>query len=358
VTASRTTASPPPELCAVASALPEPVSQDDVAAFAASLAGDLAERAAQVFANAGISHRHLARPIEWYGEQHAPGARFEMACVEGVALGTSAAQAALDRSGTAPHDVDTLLFVSTTTVRAPSLDVSLAATLGLRDDVRRVPIFGLASLGGAAGLALAADLIRGGDQCVLVVACELNSFMFVPGEPSMESLVTTALFSDGAAAAVVKPAGSAGDDDACVALLARHTTLVPDSLAVMGFDPTDQGLRWRLAPDVPDVALASTAASVGAALARVGWSLADVDHVLVHPGGAKVLDAVEVALGLAPGALEWSRRTMAEHGNISSVTVLLVLEAFLRSGPAPGHGLLTAMGPGFAFEHVLFDVVA
>jgi alkylresorcinol/alkylpyrone synthase len=280
-----------------------------------------------------------------------------MACVEGVALGTRAARTALERSGTSPSDVDTLLFVSTTTVRAPSLDVSMAATLGLRADVRRIPIFGLASLGGAAGLALAADLVRGGDRCVLVVACELNSFMFVPGEPSMESIVTTALFSDGAAAAVVKPEGStsAGTD---VALLARHTTLVPDSLSVMGFDPTDDGLRWRLAPEVPDVALASTAASVGAALERVGWSLADVDHVLVHPGGARVLDAVELALGLDPGSLEWSRRTMAEHGNISSVTVLLVLEAFLRSAPAAGHGLLTAMGPGFAFEHVLFDVVA
>jgi alkylresorcinol/alkylpyrone synthase len=356
VIGSRTIASPPPEIVAAASALPAPVAQQDVADVATSLAGDLAPRAAQVFANAGIEHRHLARPLEWYGEPHSPGARFEMACIEGVALGTQAARAALDAAGVPADAIDTLVFVSTTTVRAPSLDVSLAATLGLRADVRRVPLFGLASLGGAAGLALAADLVRAGDGHALVVACELNSFMFVPGRPTMESLVTTALFSDGAAAVVVR-AGGEGDGPT-TRLVGRHTTLVPDSLSVMGFDPTDEGLQWRLAPDVPEVAEQWAAPSVEAALASVGWSIADLEHVLVHPGGAKVLDAVEDALGLARGALGWSRRTMADHGNVSSVTVLLVLEAFLRSGPGPGRGLLSAMGPGFAFEHVLFEVVA
>jgi alkylresorcinol/alkylpyrone synthase len=124
----------------------------------------------------------------------------------------------------------------------------------------------------------------------------------------------------------------------------------------MGFDVTDDGLQWHLAPDVPDVALAWTRASVDDALAGCGWSIDDVRHALVHPGGAKVLDAVEQALGWDPDRFRWSREVMREHGNVSSVTVLLVLERFLASSPAEGRGLLTAMGPGFAFEHVLFEV--
>ena len=124
----------------------------------------------------------------------------------------------------------------------------------------------------------------------------------------------------------------------------------------MGFDATDEGLQWRLAADVPDVAMTWTRASLDEALALAGWKLGDLDHALVHPGGTRVLDAVERSVGWDPGRLEWSRAVMRDHGNVSSVTVLLVLERFLASAPTPGRGVVTAMGPGFAFEHVLFAV--
>jgi alkylresorcinol/alkylpyrone synthase len=329
-----------------------------VAAFAASLYPSLAgTRALQVFDNAGIDHRHLARPLDWYADPQPQGVRLRIAGDLALEHGSFAARQALAHADIEPAEIDSLIFVSTTVLRSPNLDVSLASTLGLRGDVRRLPLFGLASLGGAAALGAAADLVRGGDGIVLVVASEMNSLMFVPGDESMESLVSMALFSDGAAAAVVRDGGVPTEPSPPVAsLVGRHSTLVPDSLDVMGFDATDDGLQWRLASDVPDVALTWTRPSVEDALQTIGWSLDELVHVLVHPGGTRVLDAVERSLGWDVNRLHWSREIMRQHGNVSSVTVLLVLGAFLASNPVPGRGLLTAMGPGFGFEHLLFTV--
>ncbi len=172
--------------------------------------------------------------------------------------------------------------------------------------------------------------------------------------------MTMALFSDGAAAAIVRLAeGASGDalvDDASVTIVARHSTIVPDSLDVMGFDATDEGLHWRLAPDVPDVALTWTRASVEDALADRGLEAGRPRSRAGPSGWHQGARRGRTGRRLGPGHLEWSRNAMREHGNVSSVTVLLVLEEFMASAPVPGRGLVTAMGPGFAFEHVLFTV--
>jgi alkylresorcinol/alkylpyrone synthase len=361
VTASRTISSRLPEVAAVASSLPPAIAQSDVARFATDLCPELeGTRSLDVFSNAGIEQRHLARPVDWYGGDRAPGERFHLACELAAEHGAEAGRLALDRAGVKANEVDSVVFASTTTLRSPNVDVSLAASLGLPAEVHRVPLFGLASLGGAAALGLAGDLVRAGDDCVLVVCAEMNSMTFVAtdvrrddGRVDMEAIVTLALFSDGAVAAVVRRSGESHRGP--LTLIGRHSTLVPASLHVMGFDPTDQGLRWRLAPEVPDVALEWTPKSVGDALGAWGWDLGAIDHALVHPGGARVLDAVEQSLALPADALRWSRDVMRLHGNVSGVTVLLVLEAFLAAGPPAGRVLLTAMGPGFAFEHVLLD---
>lgn len=351
---SRTTSYRLPEVVSVASSLLAPYDQDEIAAAARSLLPGIdPARIKAVFDNAGIERRHLAADPDFYGRNAAPGVRFDMANQIARVFGVRAGVAALETADIDPTQVDTLIFVSTTSLRSPNIDVSLAAELGLRSDVRRIPVFGLASLGGATALGLAADLVNGGDSVVLIVAAEMNSLTFVPSEDSMESLVTLALFSDGAAAAVVQ---SNVDAITSIEIIDHCSTLVPDSVDVMGFDITDQGLRWRLSPDVPDLAREWARESVEDALAEVRWKVENLDHLLVHPGGTKVLDAVEEALDLAPGRLSWSREVMRDHGNLSSVTVLLVLERFLASRPAKGRGLLTAMGPGFAFEHVAFTV--
>jgi alkylresorcinol/alkylpyrone synthase len=353
VIGSRTIGSQRPEVVSVASSLPAPVAQDDVAAFVSARHPELRDaRALAVFANTGIERRHLVQPLPWYDEPHPAGERFALACSAALEHGSAAAASALGRAGVDASEIDNLVFVSTTVLRSPGLDASLVPALGLRPDVRRVPLFGFASLGGAAGLALAADLVSAGEGPTLVVCVEMNSLTYVPGRTDMESVITRALFSDGAAAAVLRPGG---DGDEHLRVVGHHSTLVPDSLGMMGFDATDDGLRWRLAPDVADVALEETRPSVTDALASVGWDPAHLDHVLIHPGGTKVLDAVEAALELPPGALDWSREVMRAHGNVSSVTVLLVLERFVALGPPPGRVLLTAMGPGFGYEHVMLE---
>lgn len=354
MTGSGTTSYRPPEVVSVASSLLGPYGQDEIAEVAKSLLPQIEPAKVQaVFDNTGIECRHLARAPHLYGQSVRPSVRHEMANTLALEHGARAAEIALTQVDLDPDEVDTLIFVSTTVLRSPNLDVSLAETLGMRRSVRRIPMFGLASLGGATALGLAADLVNGGDEVVLVVAAEMNSLTFVPGDASMESLVTLALFSDGAAAAVVR--SNQGSVDS-TQIVGHCSTLVPDSLAVMGFDVTDEGLRWRLAPDVPEVARTWARETVDEALSNVGWKAEDLDHLLVHPGGTKVLDAVEETLGLAPGQLHWSRQVMRDHGNLSSATVLLVLERFLDSRPHGGRGLLTAMGPGFAFEHVVFTV--
>lgn len=340
-----------PGVLAVASALPPAVDQHEVARLAVRLAPQVApDRVEAIFANSGIRHRHLAMPVEWYAHLHDLAQRQRLAADRAEALAAEAARRALLAAGVEPAEVDAVVLVTSTVVRAPGVEASLVGSLGLRPDVRRVPLAGLASLGGAAGLALGADLARVHTGPVLLVAVEVNSLAFVPGEAPLETAVSMALFSDGAAAVVVGPT------DRGVWLLARHSTLVPDSAAVMGFEVVNEGMRWRLAPEVPEVAARHTRTSVEAALATVGWSLGDLDHVLIHPGGPKVLDAVAAVLDLPPAAMEWSWEAMRDHGNVSSVTVLLVLEHFLAAAPVPGRGILTAMGPGFGFEHVLVEL--
>lgn len=345
-----------PQVTGIATAFPESVGQHDVADLAVRLWPELAgSRYLGVFDNAGIERRHLVEPLEWYAAPHPFAERQARTCEVAVELAVAAADEALGRSATAPTDIDALVYVSTTTLRAPNLDVDLVPRLGLRGDVRRVPVFGFASLGGGAGLALAADLVRAGHRSVLLVASEVNSLTFVPDAPTTEALVTLALFSDAAAAVVVRAADVPGGGEPLVRLVGHHSTLVPDSLDVMGFDATEVGLQWRLAPTVPEVARRHTRPSVEAALASVGWTLDDLDYTLLHPGGVKVLDAAAEALGLAPEALRWSRRSLAEHGNLSSVSLLSVLRTFLDDEPPPGRGLCTSMGPGFGYEHVLFE---
>lgn len=342
--------SAPSHLGAVAVATPPSVAQDDVRDLALRLYPSLeGSRYLGVFDNAGIDRRCLVQPLEWYGQPHPLHERFTLAVDRARALGARAGADALALADVDPAEVDVLVTVSTTVLRAPGLDVDLVPALGLRRDVRRLPLFGFASLGGAAGLALAADLVRAGARRALVVATEANSLTFVPGDDSPEAIVTMALFSDGAAAAVVSA------DEGRVRLVGSHVDLVPDSVRVMGFDPVDTGLRWRLAKDVPDVARAETAASVDAALSTVGWSRASLDHVLLHPGGVRVLEACAEALGVSTELLSRSYDVLAAHGNMSSATVLAVLERLLREPEVQGRGILTAMGPGFAFEHVLFE---
>lgn len=354
-----------PTLRGVATSLCHPVPQAEVRAAAERIHPSLTgHRHLAVFDNAGITTRRLAMPPQWYTAERSLAERASLAVRHGRQRAVDAATGALKAAGVAPGDVDAVVVASTTVVGSPALDAHVVSALSLRSDVRRLPLGGMASLGGANALAAGADLVRAGYATVLVVAVEMNSLAFVPTEASVGELVTMALFSDGAGAVVLSRAdtasgcggragGGAGGEARVVGSVSQ---LVPDTDHVMGFDVDDNGLRWHLSPSVPDHARALTAPHVDAAVATVGWTRSDIDHYLFHPGGIKVVQACAESLGIDPKRMALSLEVLADMGNVSGVTVLAVLERFMAQGPPEGRALLTAMGPGFGFEHVMVEV--
>ncbi|TDE85747.1 type III polyketide synthase [Deinococcus sp. S9] len=334
---------------------PYRIPQSEVREAARRVFPRLAARARMldVFDNARIDSRSLVRPLDWYQEERGFGEKNAVFVEEARALALRLAREALERAEVAPAEVDAVVVVNTSGISAPSLDAYLIETLGLNRHAARLPVWGLGCAGGAAGLARAADLVRAGYRCVLYVAVELCSITLVHGDASKSNFVGTALFSDGGAALVVTAPDVPGPPP-LLTLQGAYSTLIEDSEDIMGWDVVDEGLKVRFSRDIPTLVRSMMQHNVAAALTAHGWTREDITTYVVHPGGVKVIAAYEDALDLPPGALDASRRVLAAHGNMSSVTVLFVLEETLRSRPG-GRGLLSAMGPGFSAEHVLIE---
>lgn len=305
----------------------------------------------EVFDNAQIHARALARPLAWYTEERGFGEKNDVFLAEARTLIRRLAAEALDRAQVAPADVDAVIVVNTSGLSTPSLDADLIGFLGINRHAARLPVWGLGCVGGAAGLARAADLVRAGFRRVLYVAVELCSLTLVKGDESKSNFVGTALFADGGAALVVTHPDVPGPAP-LAALHGAYSTLIEDSEDIMGWDVVDDGLKVRFSRDIPTLVRGMMRENVQEALDAYGWERESVTAFVVHPGGVKVLAAYEDALGLPDGALDASRRVLRAYGNMSSVTVLFVLQETLKARPT-GRALLSAMGPGFSAEHVL-----
>ncbi|MGK2950794.1 MAG: type III polyketide synthase [Thiobacillus sp.] len=300
------------------------------------------ERLVKVFRSSGIRTRYLVRPLEWYMEPLAWSDR-NAAYLDGAcALFLTAASEALDAAGLSAAQIDTVVTVSSTGLATPSIDARVADRIGFRNDIERVPVFGLGCAGGVTGLALGARLAQSRPRsCVLVVAVELCSVSFRLDKLTKENIVATALFGDGAAACVLRT-GEAGV--ASVEMSGQHTW--PNTLDIMGWSVDDTGLGVIFDRAIPPFAEANIAPAVAGIIARSGLALPDVDRFACHPGGAKVITALERALSLDQGALDHERAVLADFGNMSAPTALFVLDRVVRAG-LPPRTLLTAMGPGF-----------
>ncbi len=300
-----------------------------------------------------VGGRHLALPLAEYAALTGFRASNDAWIRVGTEVGERAVREALDRAGLVPGDVDHLVFVTVTGVATPSLDARLANRLGLRPDVKRVPVFGLGCVAGAAGLARASDLLRGfAGDVALLLSVELCSLTLQREDLSVANLVASGIFGDGAAAVVLAGGERAG---AGPRVVATRSVFYPDTEWVMGWDVVDTGFKVVLSSKVPEIARAHIGGDVDAFLGSHGLHRRDIRHWIAHTGGPKVLEAFESALELPEGALERSWRSLRDRGNLSSASVLCVLGDLLESAEArPGDvGLLVSMGPGFCSELVL-----
>ncbi|OBG99265.1 stilbene synthase [Mycobacterium sp. E3251] len=308
----------------------------------------------------GVDHRSLALPLSRYprlsGFTEANDAYLEVA----VDLGERAIRSALAEADIEPHEVDTIVMVSSTGIAVPTIDARLMTRIGLRPNIKRVPLFGLGCVAGAAGMARVHDYLRGypGHVAVLL-SVELCSLTLQRDDTSIPALIGVSLFGDGAAAVVATgadriPAGHNGRRAPRV--LGTRSAVVPETVDVMGWNVGSSGFQLVMSRDVPKMADTYLREEVDGFLSDHGLSLADISAWVCHPGGPKVLDSIEDALELPPEALIHSRNSMRDNGNISSASVLDVLRRTVAEPPAEGSfGVMLAMGPGFSFELLLLQ---
>lgn len=341
----------PVALLSVATARPpHDLDQDEVANAAQILfEADFPQfrRLAPVFRTTGIRTRQSIRPIEWYLQPRDWPQRMEAYAEGALDLFVLAAGAALDEAGITAAAVDIIVTVSSTGIATPSLEAMAMGRLGFRPDAARVPVFGLGCAGGATGLALGARLAAASPGAnVLVVAVEICTTSFRTEQVTNADIVATALFGDGAAACVLR-SGEGGFGQ--VLSYAEHTW--PDTLDVMGWRIDPNGLGVVFAQSIPPFARQHLRPAMNAMLERQGLDVGAVDRFICHPGGAKVIKALESALELRQGDLDHERQVLADHGNMSSPTVLHVLDRVRRAG-MPRRSVLTALGPGFTCSTV------
>lgn len=301
----------------------------------------------------GVDFRYMALPLEQYPAHDTFGKTNNAWIATAEELGESAICRAITPLGLEPDDIDALFFTTVTGVCSPSIDARLVNRIGLSANVKRVPIFGLGCVAGAAGVARAADYVRAfPEQVAVLLSVELCSLTWQRDDLSVANLISAGLFGDGAAAVVVagRQTNFTGPE-----IVATKSVFYPNSQDVMGWDVSETGFRIVLSPDVPKVVLEHLPGDVDEFLAEQKLTRNDIASWIVHSGGPRVLEAVQEGLGLPRAALEPSWESLRQVGNLSSASVLLVLQEYLssRRGEPGTYSIMAAMGPGFCSELVL-----
>jgi alkylresorcinol/alkylpyrone synthase len=345
-----------PRLLALATAAPERQLEQEAVTLAAqgifdSEKSDI-ERLSKVFENAGVARRYTPMPLEWFKQDHGWPERMAAFREHALDLLEDAARTCLAAAKIDASEVDALVVVSTTGVSAPSLDAFLLNRLPFRGNLKRLPIFGLGCAGGVLGLSRAAELAQAAPGSrVLLLVVELCTLTFRAADQSKSNIVAAAIFGDGAAAALLSTEGSAADP----ALLAWGEQTWPASTEVMGWHIEDDGLGVLFSPEIPGRVMRDLGPAADAFLTGLGMNRADLAGYIMHPGGAKVVEAMEQIFGLEAGAMTHARHVLSSYGNMSAATVLFVLERALEAGE-DGKQLMAALGPGFTAAFLLWSL--
>jgi alkylresorcinol/alkylpyrone synthase len=300
-----------------------------------------------------VDGRYTARPIDFYLSMNTWGEANDVWIEVGLDIGEQALCRALVSAGIQPRDLSALFVTSVTGIAAPSLDARLINRLGLSPNLKRIPIFGLGCVAGAAGISRAADYVRAyPGQAAALLSIELCSLTLQRDDISMAHLISAMLFGDGAAATIV--VGSEVESNG-PEILATKSVFYPNTERVMGWDISEKGFHIVLSPEVPDTVVRHLGEDVDAFLAEQDLCRSDIKSWVMHTGGPKVLEATATALGITAKDLEASWECLRKVGNLSSTSVLLVLEdVYKHRRPDPGTlSILAAMGPGFCSELVL-----
>ncbi|RME01001.1 MAG: type III polyketide synthase [Deltaproteobacteria bacterium] len=311
-------------------------------------------RIEQFHRNVLVGGRHLAYPIERYAEFTSFGASNDAWIEAALGLGEETLRGLLGKADLPPSEVSLLAFTTVTGIAVPSIDARLMNRIPFSPRLKRLPIFGLGCLAGAAGVARVADYLAGHPrEAAILLSVELCSLTLQREDLSIANIVSSGLFGDGAAAVLL-----VGDEHPLArgpAVVASRSAFFPDSEGVMGWKVVDTGFQIVLTNEVPEFARHRIRPAVSELLSEHGLEIGDITHWIAHPGGPKVIDALEEGLSLERGALDLSRESLARVGNLSSASVLFVLQETLQQhDPAPGtYGMMLAMGPAFCAEVVL-----
>jgi alkylresorcinol/alkylpyrone synthase len=318
---------------------------------------DEIERMITVFDNANIETRHISVPFEWYNEERSFSERSSKYRETALELSKEAITCCLKNAGAQISDIDNIIFVSSTGVSTPTIDALLFNEMGMGNHIKRTPMWGLGCAGGAAGISRAMEYTKAyHEHNALVIAVELCSLTFLKDDFSKSNIIASSLFSDGAAAVFVAGNESRFYSQKGIVLIDSFSTIYDNSLDVMGWGIVDNGFKVIFSRDIPSIVKDSVKANILEFLKANSLKLEDIKHYIAHPGGMKVINAYEESLNLKNGSLNFSRKVLKEHGNMSSPSVIFVLNEFLNAGSCSTgeYGLLSALGPGFSSELILF----
>ncbi|MCR8557024.1 hypothetical protein KXD93_05200 [Mucilaginibacter sp. BJC16-A38] len=314
-----------------------------------------ANRLIFAFDNTEIKFRNFCKPLTYYSKPNTFEERNNEYIQIALDYSVQAVEECIAKTGIDKNDITDILFVSTTGLATPSLDGMIINKMRLNPHVNRSPLWGLGCGGGVSGMAKANTVAKANpDAVVLLVAVELCSLTLIKSDYSKSNFIGSSLFSDGIAAVIIKGDNHSNNDN--INYVASSSKLYYDSLEVMGWDFQDTGFKVLFSKDIPTFINEHIKNDIDEFLAKHGLQMSDIKNFIFHPGGKKVLDAYQEALGVEGDFLKTTRDVMNNYGNMSSATVLYVLEKFMREGFEEGYGLMLSMGPGFSSEMVLLKV--